>query len=203
MALWHVAGLDLAVSVNIGARQVQQSDFVPRLQAILARHPHVHPSRLQLEILETSALADMAQVSRVIEDCARIGVMFALDDFGTGYSSLTYLKHLPVKVLKIDQSFVCDMLDDPDDLAILEGVMGLAAAFKRQVIAEGVATVAHGIALLHLGCELGQGYGIARPMPAEQMHAWVVGWQPDPAWSEPPWQVGVERGVSGTENSVQ
>jgi diguanylate cyclase (GGDEF)-like protein/PAS domain S-box-containing protein len=188
--LWHAAGLDLPVSVNIGARQLQQSDFMKRLQAIFARHPQVRPGCIELEILETSALADMAQVSRVIEECAEIGVKFALDDFGTGYSSLTYLKRLRVATLKIDQSFVRDMLDDPDDLAILQGVIGLAAAFKREVIAEGVETVAHGSALLQLGCELAQGYGIARPMPAEQMLAWVANWLPDPAWSELPWLGG-------------
>lgn len=190
MELWHAAGLDLPVSVNIGSRQLQQGDFMKRLQAILARHPHVRPDCIELEILETSALADMAQVSRVIEECAQIGVKFALDDFGTGYSSLTYLKRLRVATLKIDQSFVRDMLDDPDDLAILQGVIGLAAAFKREVIAEGVETVAHGSALLQLGCELAQGYGIARPMPAEQMSAWVANWLPDAAWSEPPWLDG-------------
>ena len=148
-------------------------------------------------MLETSALSDIEQVSQVIEECAHIGVKFALDDFGTGYSSLTYLKRLRVATLKIDQSFVRDMLDDPDDLAILEGIIGLAVAFKRQVIAEGVETVAHGTLLLQLGCELAQGYGIARPMPAEQMPAWVTGWLPDAAWSDLPWLGGAEqvRGV--------
>ena len=180
--LWHAAGLDLPVSVNIGARQLQRTDFVERLQAILANHPKMNRGSLELEVLETSALEDIAQVSQVIEACAQMGVMFALDDFGTGYSSLTYLKRLRVTLLKIDQSFVRDMLDDPDDLAILQGVIGLAAAFKREVIAEGVETVAHGTALLQLGCELAQGYGIARPMPPEQMPAWVASWQPDAAW---------------------
>jgi diguanylate cyclase (GGDEF)-like protein/PAS domain S-box-containing protein len=191
IAAWRATGLDLPVSVNIGARQLQQADFVERLQAILARHPQVHPGCIELEVLETSALADMAQVSQVIEDCAQMGVKFALDDFGTGYSSLTYLKRLRVALLKIDQSFVRDMLDDPDDLAILQGVIGLAAAFKREVIAEGVETVEHGTALLHLGCELAQGYGIARPMPPEQMPAWAATWQPDTAWCELPWLGGV------------
>ena len=184
---WHATGLDLAVSVNIGARQLQQGDFVQRLLAILAKHPQVNPSSLELEVLETSALADMAQVSKVIETCHQMGVRFALDDFGTGYSSLTYLKRLRVAVLKIDQSFVHDMLDDPDDLAILEGVIGLAAAFKREVVAEGVETVEHGAALLRLGCGLAQGYGIARPMPADQLPSWVASWKPDATWSELPW----------------
>ena len=96
--------------------------------------------------------------------------------------SLTYLKRLPVDFLKIDQSFVRDMLDDPDDLAIVNGVIGLAAAFRRQVIAEGVETIDHGTKLLSLGCNLAQGYGIARPMPAAKIPGWVATWQPDAAW---------------------
>ena len=182
MERWHAAGLEMPVSVNIGAHQLQQGDFVDRLRAILAAHPQVPAHCLELEVLETSALEDIAQVSQVIAACAQMGVMFALDDFGTGYSSLTYLKRLHVTLLKIDQSFVRNMLEDPDDLAILQGVIGLAAAFKRQVIAEGVETVAHGSLLLQLGCELAQGYGIARPMPADQLPAWAAAWQADPAW---------------------
>jgi diguanylate cyclase (GGDEF)-like protein/PAS domain S-box-containing protein len=183
--VWHACGLNLTVSVNIGARQLQQSDFVERLQATLAMHPLVNPSSLELEVLETSALADMAQVSQVIDSCNEMGVKFALDDFGTGYSSLTYFKQLRVAMLKIDQSFVCDMLDKPEDLAILEGVIGLAGAFKREVIAEGVETVAQGAALIRLGCQLAQGYCIARPMPANQLPAWVASWKPDQAWVTP------------------
>ena len=133
-------------------------------------------------MLETSALEDLAGVSSVIEDCRTLGVHFSLDDFGTGYSSLTYLKRLSVDQLKIDQSFVRDMLDDPDDLTILEGVISLAGAFRREVIAEGVETVAHGEMLLLLGCELAQGYGIARPMPADEVPAWMATWRPDPGW---------------------
>ena len=180
---WQNAGLYLPVSVNIGAHQLQQPDFVERVRAILAEHPDVTPGRLTMEVLETSALEDLTHVSRVIEACRAMGVGFALDDFGTGYSSLTYLKRLPVRKLKIDQSFVRDMLDDPDDLAILEGILGLARAFRRQVIAEGVETVAHGELLLKLGCELAQGYGIARPMPAADLPGWVATWRPDSAWN--------------------
>jgi EAL domain-containing protein (putative c-di-GMP-specific phosphodiesterase class I) len=86
-------------------------------------------------------------------------------------------------MLKIDQSFVRDMLENPDDQVILQGVIGLAEAFKRVVIAEGVETVEHGTTLLQLGCDLAQGYGIARPMPADAMPAWVATWRPDPAWN--------------------
>jgi hypothetical protein len=111
-----------------------------------------------------------------------MGIGFALDEFGTGYSSLTYLRRLPASVLKIDQSFVRDMLDDPDDMAILEGVLGLARAFRTQVIAEGVETPAHGQMLLRLGCEWGQGLAIAPPMPAGDLPAWLTGWQPEASW---------------------
>ncbi len=182
VARWQQSGLTLPVSVNVGALQLQQSDFVPRLRAVLARHPQVRPTSLQIEVLETSALKDIRYVAQVIEDCQQLGVAFALDDFGTGYSSLAYLKQLRVAQLKIDQSFVRDMLDDPDDLSILQGIIGLAAAFGREVIAEGVETIAHGTLLLQLGCELAQGYGIARPMPASDLPAWAARWQPDAAW---------------------
>lgn len=182
MTEWHASGVVLGVSVNIGARQLQQGDFVARLSGLLAAHPAVQPRYLELEVLETSALEDMAQVCEVMHACHAMGVRFALDDFGTGYSSLTYLKRLPAAVLKIDQSFVRGMLDDPDDLAIVEGIIGLATAFRRQVIAEGVETPAHGELLLSLGCELAQGYGIARPMPAQAFPGWMSNWRPDRSW---------------------
>jgi len=177
MAHWHAQGLDLPVSVNVGARQLQMSGFATQLSALLASHPTVAPSWLELEVLETSAVEDMAQVHRVMHACHGLGVRFALDDFGTGYSSLTYLKHLPADTLKIDRSFVQGMLGDPNDQAIVEGIIGLANAFRRQVIAEGVETQAHGARLLELGCELAQGYGIAQPMPAADLPAWVALWR--------------------------
>ena len=186
MALWHAAGLDIQVSVNVGARQLQQTDFVERLRAQLDAHPKVMPCCFELEVLETSALEDIARVSQVIEDCREIGVLFALDDFGTGYSSLTYLKRLPVAQLKIDQSFVRDMLEDPDNMIILEAMFSLATALRRQVIAEGVATMEHGKMLLQLGCDLAQGYFIAHPMPAHELPGWSAAWRPDPAWGNLP-----------------
>jgi diguanylate cyclase (GGDEF)-like protein/PAS domain S-box-containing protein len=186
MATWRAQGFDLPVSVNLAARQLQQSDFVLRLRTLLAAQPDARASDLELEVLETSALDDLVHVSQVIEACLQLGVRFALDDFGTGYSSLAYLKRLPVAMLKIDQSFVRDMLSDPDDLAILEGVIGLATAFRRQIIAEGVETAVHGEMLLRLGCDLAQGYGIAHPMPAADLPVWAKSWHPDRTWTNKP-----------------
>lgn len=179
---WQQKGLTLQVSVNVGARQLQDSSFATRLASFLAARPQIAPGRLEIEILESSALEDIAQISEIMLACCQLGIDFALDDFGTGYSSLTYLRRLPAKLLKIDQSFVRDMLADPDDLAIVQGVIGLATAFGRKVIAEGVESVAHGEQLLKLGCELAQGYGIARPMPGADMTAWIATWQPDASW---------------------
>jgi EAL domain-containing protein (putative c-di-GMP-specific phosphodiesterase class I) len=152
------------------------------LSKLIAKYPNVQPCNLELEVLETSAMEDITAASKVMLACRELGVHFALDDFGTGYSSLTHLRHLPADILKIDQTFVRDMLNDPDDLAIVRGVIGLAAIFKRNVIAEGLETVEHGAMLLSLGCELAQGYGIAWPMPAGEIPTWISTWRPDSTW---------------------
>ncbi|MDD2879919.1 MAG: EAL domain-containing protein [Rhodoferax sp.] len=180
---WKLLGLTLPVSVNISARQFQQESFASQLSQALANHPEIDANCLELEILETSALEDIGSVTKIMADCHRLGVLFAIDDFGTGYSSLTYLRRLPVETLKIDQSFVRDMLDDPDDLAIVTGVIGLASAFHKHVIAEGVESVESGKKLIELGCDLAQGYAIARPMSGSQIPEWSVTWQPPKAWT--------------------
>ncbi|MGJ8582280.1 MAG: putative bifunctional diguanylate cyclase/phosphodiesterase, partial [Psychromonas sp.] len=181
---WRKQGADIVVSVNIDAQQLQQKAFIKRLGELLTLHPDVPPHLLQLEVLETSELQDIENVANIMQACTELGVGFALDDFGTGYCSLTYLKRLPVNLIKIDQSFILGMLDYPDDLSIVEGVLGLSRAFQRDVIAEGVETLAHGVALLRLGCCYAQGYGIARPMPAGEMLPWAKSWKPDITWSE-------------------
>jgi diguanylate cyclase (GGDEF)-like protein/PAS domain S-box-containing protein len=183
MQAWRAAGLTLPVSVNISARHLQSAGFTDRLARALARHPSVSAGDLELEILETSALDDLLLVTSLIESCRGLGVSFALDDFGTGYSSLSYFKRLSAETLKIDQSFVRDMLRDSEDMAIVDGIIGLAEAFRRKVIAEGVEEVEHGILLLHLGCDLAQGYAIARPMPAGELPAWVANWHNYERWS--------------------
>jgi diguanylate cyclase (GGDEF)-like protein/PAS domain S-box-containing protein len=186
IGLWHAAGLDLAISVNVGPRQLRHPGFVDSLRRALASHPHVRPSQLGLEVQESSALADVGLMSRTIEACRELGVSLALDNFGADYASLTTLKRLPFSYLKIDQGFVRDMLHAPYDLAILDGVLGLAGAFGQLVIAEGVETQEHCTMLLQLGCELAQGYAVAHPMPAEKIPAWSAAWRPQAAWAAVP-----------------
>ncbi len=174
---WLAQGLDLSVGVNISARHLQESDFAQRLAELLARHSRPLGPRLELEVLETTALTDVGYSAALLERCSRLGVRWALDDFGTGYSTLTYLKQLPVHALKIDRSFVHAMLEDAQDRAIVEGVIGLARTFGCTAVAEGVETAAQGRALLDLGCEIGQGDGIAPPMPADAVPGWVREWR--------------------------
>ncbi|MBB5370504.1 MULTISPECIES: bifunctional diguanylate cyclase/phosphodiesterase [unclassified Janthinobacterium] len=182
MQRWIAAGQHWVVSVNIAARHFQQPDFVSRLKTILGEFPGVRPSMLELEILESSALHDIEHVRRIIRACQALGITFALDDFGTGYSSMSYLKRLPANIVKIDQSFVRNMLNDHDDLHLVRAVIGLARSFSLTVIAEGVESIEHGARLIQLGCDLAQGYGIARPMPADAVLDWAANFVPAPQW---------------------
>ncbi|MEM6983251.1 MAG: EAL domain-containing protein, partial [Pseudomonadota bacterium] len=182
---WQILtpSLNIKVSVNVAAVQLQQPEFTARLTELLLAHPQVDARNLELEVLETSALKDVAHVSKTMQDCKALGVEFSLDDFGTGYSSLTYLRRLPASLIKIDQSFVRDMLEDSNDLAIVKGVIALANSFKRSVIAEGVETPEHAATLMLLGCYLAQGYGIAKPMKAEDIPIWLDEWTADEIWA--------------------
>ncbi len=179
---WRLCEPDWVVSVNIAARHFQRHDFVERLTAILDDFPDVPARMLELEILESSALNDVSHVRAVMLACQQLGISFALDDFGTGYSSMSYLKRLPADVLKIDQSFVRNMLSERDDRHLVSAVIGLARAFELGVIAEGVETIDHGALLMQLGCDLAQGYGIARPMPADAVLDWAERFDAAPLW---------------------
>jgi EAL domain-containing protein (putative c-di-GMP-specific phosphodiesterase class I) len=179
---WQAQGLPLKVSINISARSLQSMDFISKLIAAFDRHPLANRQHFELEILETEVLNDLEKTSAIIKACQNLGVQFALDDFGTGYSSLSYLRHLPIQTLKIDQSFVRDMLEDENDLAIVRSVIGLAASFKRYVIAEGVESLEHGIVLMSMGCYQIQGYVIAKPMPAADFVLWLQHWQMPIEW---------------------
>jgi EAL domain-containing protein (putative c-di-GMP-specific phosphodiesterase class I) len=149
---------------------------------VLARHAQVAPQMLDLEIFESVAIENIQHVSACLQACQALGVQFSLGDFGTGYSSLSYLKRLQTQTIKIDKSFVRDILNDRDDLALTKAVIGLARAFGRQVIAEGLESIEHGELLLRLGCEVAQGHFIARPMPPAEVAGWVEGFVAPPQW---------------------
>lgn len=169
---WGREGLDIEISVNISALHLQSGTFVEWLQQKLECYSEVLPNRLQIELLETAAVGDMDKVSDIIKACTDLGVSFSLDDFGTGYSSLGYLRELPVKTLKIDQSFVRTMLEDENNQAIVRGIIGIAESLNLQVVAEGVETLEHVNVLLKMNCLIGQGYGIAKPMSARGFIIW-------------------------------
>ena len=181
LVVWHRSGYALTVSVNLAARHLQSVDFFERLQQLLAGYPELPAGALELEVLETTAVGDVDHVVNIMLQCRKLGVTFALDDFGTGYSSLTYFRKLPAQSIKIDQSFVREMLFDPDDYAIVEGIVDLTRAFDRQPIAEGVEDVPTAMLLLALGCTIVQGYAIARPMPVAYVLPWLREW-PDECW---------------------
>jgi diguanylate cyclase (GGDEF)-like protein/PAS domain S-box-containing protein len=173
LALWMRMGLDITVSINVSARHLQEPLFAQHLAGLLSRHQAPVAHRLIIEVLETAALADVDYTCELMEECRALGVRFALDDFGTGYSTFTYLKRLPIDMLKIDRSFVINMLGDRQDLAIVEGVIGLSQTFGCAVVAEGVETPAQAQRLIEIGCNVGQGNGIAAAMPADEVPDWV------------------------------
>lgn len=179
---WAALGHTWSVSVNIAALHFQRADFTETLKSLLACHPNVAPQMLDIEIVESVVLENIQHVSKRLIACQDLGVTFSLDDFGAGYSSLSYLKQLPTQSIKIDQSFIRHILDDKDSLVLTKAIIGLAKSFNREVIAEGVETVEQGVLLMRLGCDVAQGYGIAKPMPVEQVSRWVAQFVSNPSW---------------------
>lgn len=179
---WCAQGLELVASVNISPDHLLRPQFAASLEALLAAHPRAPARLLELEILESATVTDLGQAAATVSRCRELGVKVSLDDFGTGHSSLALLRHLPVDGLKIDQTFVRDLRTDRNDHALVNAVIGLGQAFGCQVTAEGVETLADAAELHHLGCRFAQGYGIARPMPADQLDVWLAAWRAKPAW---------------------
>ncbi|EIC21829.1 putative bifunctional diguanylate cyclase/phosphodiesterase [Thiorhodovibrio frisius] len=158
----------LTLAVNVSAHQFQQPDFVARIRDVIARHS-ISPNLLKLELTETLLLKDVTEAAYKMEALKALGISFSLDDFGTGYSSLAYLKRLPLDQLKIDQSFVRDLLEDSSDAAIVDAILAMARSLGLQVIAEGVETTAQHALLLKQGCNAFQGYLFGRPGPSSQL----------------------------------
>ncbi len=185
---WHRQGLPLRVSVNISAHHLLDQRFLSDLRAALDAHPDLPASAVEIEITETAPLLDFAGARETLLACNRLGVRIALDDFGTGSASLTYLQKLPAQTIKIDQSFVRDIINDPKDYAIVSGVVTSARLLGLEVIAEGVETAEHAAMLGHLQCHCLQGYAIARPMAPELIPDWISQYKPlvQQGFSTPP-----------------
>ena len=165
---WAKEGFNPKTSLNISPKHLQHPQFIENVRRIFSSTLELPGIHLEFEIVETGHLRDISDVAEIIRECEKLGIHFSVDDFGTGYSSLSYLRDLPAKTLKLDKSFVFDMLDDEKDLSISRAVAKLSEAFGKELVAEGVETKAHAIALSMLGYSIAQGYAIARPMPPNE-----------------------------------
>lgn len=170
---WASQGYNWSVSVNIAAFHFQKENFVMSMRAALDRYPDVLPEMLDIEIIESVLLEGLSDVTKCLVECHDMGVTFSLDDFGTGYSSLSYLKQLPTQSIKIDQSFIHQILHNEDSLVLTESIISLAKFFSRNVVAEGVESVKQCLLLKQLGCDYAQGNCFAEPMPVEIVIHWA------------------------------
>ncbi|MFG1720686.1 putative bifunctional diguanylate cyclase/phosphodiesterase [Micromonospora chalcea] len=177
LAKWSAAGLTLRAALNVSVRDLHTGEIADQIADRLTRYG-VPPERLQVEITEGALMADPRRVLASITQLHRIGVGIALDDFGTGYSSLQHLRRLPLSEVKVDRSFVLGMADDPDDAAIVRSMIELAGALGLRVVAEGVEDERTWRLLHAAGCDVAQGWFHARPMPAEDLVAWLSRYRP-------------------------
>ncbi|MBI2734770.1 MAG: EAL domain-containing protein, partial [Aquabacterium sp.] len=171
--LWHDAGLNVPVAINLSAHQLRQPDLEWRVRDALKRH-RVPARMLIMEITESAAMEDIDASLRVFDMLDAIGVRLSIDDFGTGYSSLSYLRRLPARQLKIDRSFVKDLASSLDAQAIVAAVVNLSHALGLEVVAEGVETPDQAAILTRLQCDELQGFLYALPMPEPALLAWLL-----------------------------
>ncbi|UGA57506.1 ABC transporter substrate binding protein [Vibrio sp. VB16] len=183
---WHKKGIELPVSINASHAYFRQKNIADILKSKLQLYPGFLSSLIEIEIVESNALENLVDVANTIRSCSELDILFSLDDFGTGYSSLTYLQQLPVSTLKVDRSFVIDMLVNATDRSILEGILGFCRAFSLTAVAEGVESIEHGRVLKEIGYDIAQGYGIARPMHHNQLLEWLGTWAPPEEWNLSP-----------------
>ena len=171
-ARWLAAGRSLSVSINLSPRSLLDPNLVPDVAALLSLHG-VPADLLVLEITESGVISELADTMAVLNDLRALGVQLSVDDFGTGYSSLSYLSRLPVNEVKIDRGFVMGMESDPQAAAIVQSVVNLGQNLGLRVVAEGVETSRAWDLLVEMGCDLAQGYLMARPMPIEEIGDWL------------------------------
>jgi diguanylate cyclase (GGDEF)-like protein len=179
---WMRAGISIPVSINISTRHLLHPAFFSDIEAVLEMYPDVMDVGFGIEVTETGPSMDHARAKVVIEECRRRGIRVGLDDFGTGSASLSHIQQLDIEHIKLDQSFVRDILSDERNMAIAAGVITTARMLAKTVIAEGVETSAQGDLLASLGCHQLQGFSISRPMSADAVPGWVAGWVPPSSW---------------------
>lgn len=175
---WQKEGITCSISINLSAYSFKQKDLILFIEKTLNEFPNVSPTKIEIEILETNSLHEMNEIQKIIENLHNKGFSVALDDFGTGYSTLSYLKQLKVDTLKIDKSFIIDLLNDKNDFSIVQAAISLANSFKAKSIAEGVESIEHLTILRKLGCNFAQGYAISRPLPEDKFKIWLQNWEP-------------------------
>ena len=175
---WDRDGNDLTVAVNLSPKSAVDPALPERI-AVLLERLDMSPSRIQLELTETAVfnVADPGRVTEALGRLSHMGIVIALDDFGTGYSSLSRLRDLPIHKVKIDQSFVSQMDERPQDALIVRSVIALAKSLHLRVVAEGVESEAVWRRLSDLGCDVAQGHYLSRPLPAGELLAWVRQWE--------------------------
>ncbi len=177
---WARQGCALPIAVNLSARNLRDEHLLAKIQKLQADW-RLEAGLFEIEITESTAMEDAEFALRVLDGLREQGIPLYIDDFGTGYSSLSYLQKLPVDYIKIDQSFVHNMPISKDSLLIVRSTIDLAHDIGRKVVAEGVETRQHWDQLAAFGCDIAQGYFVARPMPAESFQAWVRDYRPPPA----------------------
>jgi diguanylate cyclase (GGDEF)-like protein/PAS domain S-box-containing protein len=183
LAVWRAEGISgVRMAVNLSAHQLRSPALIDLVRNTLHTH-QLGEGELELEITESVAMSDPEHAIQQLQALRALGVLLAIDDFGTGYSSLAYLKRLPIQVLKLDREFVRDIETDANDAAISAATLALAHSLGLKVVAEGVETAAQRDFLVAHGCDLLQGFGIAKPMPGSELPAWAKNWNPHAAWA--------------------
>lgn len=169
---WKKFNLNFILSINLSAKDIQDEGMLNTLRHLLSKY-EMNPSQLNIEIIESSMMLDSKQPNHLISELNQLGVSLSIDDFGTGFSPLSYLKKLSTQAIKIDKSFVVDMLDDHSDDVIVRSIINIAHNLNQAVVAEGIETSECLERLKELNCRYGQGYFICRPLPVNQINTWL------------------------------
>jgi predicted signal transduction protein with EAL and GGDEF domain len=172
LSTWNASGLRQRASINVSPRDLERSELIESITTALAVHD-VAASQLTVEVTETALMAELHEAQSTLHSLSELGIAISLDDFGTGYSSMAHLRRLPVSEVKIDRSFTSRIAEDPEDHAIVRSIIDLGHDLGLRVVAEGVEDEQTQRLLAQAGCDIAQGWLVARPMPSHQVPAWL------------------------------